>query len=48
MRLIQLCYKICGALVNALLSPNYIKALFGYCWIHLNPHVLGWIEVEFS
>jgi hypothetical protein len=22
--------------------------LFGCCWIHFNPHVLGWIRVEFS
>ena len=28
--------------------PNPPQALFGCCRIHLNPHVLEWIEVEFS
>ena len=25
-----------------------LEALFGCCWIHFNPYVLVWIEVEFS
>ena len=25
-----------------------IEVLFGCCQIHLNPHMLKWIEVEFS
>ena len=27
---------------------NLFEALFGCCRIHLNPHVLEWIGVEFS
>jgi len=29
-------------------AKETLKALFGCCRIHLNPHVLEWIEVEFS
>jgi hypothetical protein len=29
-------------------SLHIPMALFRCCWIHLNPHVLRWIEVKFS
>ena len=31
-----------------LLADKFVKALFTYCRIHLNLHVLEWIGVEFS
>jgi hypothetical protein len=30
------------------MNEKTLQALFGCCRIHFNPHVLGWIEVEFS
>ena len=33
---------------NSVLKSYITKALFGCCRIHLNPHVLEWIKVEFS